>query len=80
MLNFRHSAFEMHFYFRNVINRKIQADSINFPPPSEKFILFAIIRSSCTKFTLALRVLSVGCGGKTRFITTNKTLGKTRYK
>ena len=32
MLNFRHSAFEMHFYFRNVINRKIQADLINFPP------------------------------------------------
>ena len=22
----------MHFYFRNVINRKIQADLINFPP------------------------------------------------
>ena len=36
----------MHFYFRNVINRKIQADLINFPPPSEKFILFAIIRTS----------------------------------
>ena len=81
MLNFRHSAFEMHFYFRNVINRKIQAHLINFPPRVRSlFCLQSLEVPVEHKFTLALRVLSVGCGGKTRFITRNKTERKTTYK